>query len=261
MYKPLYRRFKLQKTFKTTKTRGYKQALRKFFFTLCFLSLISLFAHVISAKHSPVLVRQFLCSAFVRKTFLFILQEVITQGRELAERANEMSTKSLRDKRPLQTASTVLLSDLTSFSSKVEHIKRWLDDAVNFYNLLNKVRSGRSRLWLDRVALFLHDLLLIYNVIPEVEMSSLSAFLIFTLGWLQLFSECSNSVHYIIDIFSIDAIKLVVQRSSGSFLKRLFPQNAHTDTWIKKEKKKTPDNLPEFGTGLMIQLYLRALFV
>jgi len=67
------------------------------------------------------------------------LQEVIIQGRELAERANEMSTRNLRDKRPLQTASKVLLSDLTSLSNKVEHTKRLLEDAVNFYNLLKKV--------------------------------------------------------------------------------------------------------------------------
>ena len=68
-----------------------------------------------------------------------IFQEVLTQGRELAERANEMSTRNLRDKRPLQTASKVLLSDLTSFRSKVENTKKWLEDSVNFYNLLAKV--------------------------------------------------------------------------------------------------------------------------
>ena len=68
------------------------------------------------------------------------MQEVIIQGRELAERANEMSTRTLRDKRPLQTASKVLLSDLTNLSNKVEHTKRLLEDAVNFYNLLKKVK-------------------------------------------------------------------------------------------------------------------------
>ena len=67
------------------------------------------------------------------------------QGRELAERANEMSTKTLRDKRPLQTASKVLMSDLTSFGNKVEHTKRWLDDAVNFYNLLKKVKFNKKQ--------------------------------------------------------------------------------------------------------------------
>ena len=51
-----------------------------------------------------------------------------------------MSTRTLRDKRPLQTASKVLLSDLTNLSNKVEHTKRWLEDAVNFYNLLKKVK-------------------------------------------------------------------------------------------------------------------------
>lgn len=50
-----------------------------------------------------------------------------------------MSTRNLRDKRPLQTASKVLLSDLTSFRSKVENTKKWLEDSVNFYNLLAKV--------------------------------------------------------------------------------------------------------------------------
>ena len=73
-------------------------------------------------------------------SYCHTLQEVIIQGRELAERANEMSTRSLRDRRPLQTASKVVLSDLTNLSSKVEHTKRWLEDAVNFYNLLNKVK-------------------------------------------------------------------------------------------------------------------------
>ncbi|KAL9979494.1 hypothetical protein ACROYT_G017168 [Oculina patagonica] len=77
--------------------------------------------------------------------FYPLAKEVITQGRELAERANEMSTKTLRDKRPLQTASKVLLTDLTNFSSKVEHIKRWLEDAVNFYNLLKKAETWYSK--------------------------------------------------------------------------------------------------------------------
>ena len=74
----------------------------------------------------------------------FTLQEVITQGRELAERANEMSTRNLRDKRPLQTASKVLLSDLTNLSSKVKHTKRWLEDVVNFYNILKKVKFHKT---------------------------------------------------------------------------------------------------------------------
>lgn len=68
-------------------------------------------------------------------------QEVILQGRELAKQAEEMSTRNLRDKRPLQTASKVLTSDLENFGNRVEHVKRWLEDAVNFYNLLNKARD------------------------------------------------------------------------------------------------------------------------
>ena len=75
--------------------------------------------------------------------FVF-LQEVLTQGRELAERANEMSMRNLRDKRPLQTASKVLLSDLTSFRSKVENTKKWLEDAINFYTLLMKVELNNK---------------------------------------------------------------------------------------------------------------------
>ena len=62
----------------------------------------------------------------------------------MAERANEMSTRNLRDKRPLQTASKVLLSDLTSFRSKVENTKKWLEDSVNFYNLLAKVELNKK---------------------------------------------------------------------------------------------------------------------
>ncbi|KAJ7357572.1 Proto-oncoprotein DBL [Desmophyllum pertusum] len=77
--------------------------------------------------------------------FYPLAKEVITQGRELAERANEMSTRTLRDKRPLQTASKVLMSDLTNFRNKVEHIKRWLEDAVNFYNLLKKAETWYSK--------------------------------------------------------------------------------------------------------------------
>ena len=53
-----------------------------------------------------------------------------------------MSTRSLRDKRPLQTASKVLMSDLENFSNRVEQVKRALQDAVNFHNLLKKVRSN-----------------------------------------------------------------------------------------------------------------------
>ena len=55
-----------------------------------------------------------------------------------------MSTRNLRDKRPLQTASKVLLSDLTSFRSKVENTKKWLEDSVNFYNLLAKVELNKK---------------------------------------------------------------------------------------------------------------------
>lgn len=55
-----------------------------------------------------------------------------------------MSTRNLRDKRPLQTASKVLLSDLTSFRSKVENTKKWLEDFVNFYNLLAKVELNKK---------------------------------------------------------------------------------------------------------------------
>lgn len=55
-----------------------------------------------------------------------------------------MSTRNLRDKRPLQTASKVLLSDLTSFRSKVENTKKWLEDSVNFYNLLAKVGLNKK---------------------------------------------------------------------------------------------------------------------
>ena len=64
----------------------------------------------------------------------------MTQGRELAKRADEMSTRNLRDRRPLQTASKVLTSDLENFNNRVEHVKRWLEDAVNFHNLLKKVK-------------------------------------------------------------------------------------------------------------------------
>ena len=71
-------------------------------------------------------------------------QEVIFQGRGLAKQAEEMSTRNLRDKRPLQTASKVLTSDLENFGNRVEHVKRWLEDAVNFYNLLNKARDPSS---------------------------------------------------------------------------------------------------------------------
>ena len=55
-----------------------------------------------------------------------------------------MSTRNLRDKRPLQTASKVLLSDLTSFRRKVENTKKWLEDSVNFYNLLAKVELNKK---------------------------------------------------------------------------------------------------------------------
>lgn len=55
-----------------------------------------------------------------------------------------MSTRNLRDKRPLQTASKVLLSDLTSFRSKVENTKKWLEDSVNFYKLLAKVELNKK---------------------------------------------------------------------------------------------------------------------
>lgn len=55
-----------------------------------------------------------------------------------------MSTRNLRDKRPLQTASKVLLSDLTSFRSKVGNTKKWLEDSVNFYNLLAKVELNKK---------------------------------------------------------------------------------------------------------------------
>lgn len=55
-----------------------------------------------------------------------------------------MSTRNLRDKRPLQTASKVLLSDLTGFRSKVENTKKWLEDSVNFYNLLAKVELNKK---------------------------------------------------------------------------------------------------------------------
>jgi len=58
----------------------------------------------------------------------------------LAKRADEMSTRNLRDRRPLQTASKVLTSDLENLSNRVEHVKRWLEDAVNFHILLTKVR-------------------------------------------------------------------------------------------------------------------------
>lgn len=71
-------------------------------------------------------------------------QEVIFQGRGLAKQAEEMSTRNLRDKRPLQTASKVLTSDLENFGNRVEHVKRWLEEAVNFYNLLNKARDPSS---------------------------------------------------------------------------------------------------------------------
>ncbi|PFX33495.1 Actin, nonmuscle [Stylophora pistillata] len=74
-----------------------------------------------------------------------LVKEVLTQGRELAERANEMSMRNLRDKRPLQTASKVLLSDLTSFRSKVENTKKWLEDAINFYTLLMKADTWYSK--------------------------------------------------------------------------------------------------------------------
>ena len=66
---------------------------------------------------------------------------MLTQGRQLAERAEEMSTRNLRDRRALQTASKVLMSDLENFSSKVENVKRWLQDSVNFHNLLKQVRK------------------------------------------------------------------------------------------------------------------------
>ena len=64
---------------------------------------------------------------------------MVIQGRELASRAEEMSTRSLRDRRPLQTASKVLLSDLDNFNNAVEQTKLWLQDAVNFYVILKKV--------------------------------------------------------------------------------------------------------------------------
>lgn len=69
---------------------------------------------------------------------------MVIQGRELANRAEEMSTRSLRDRRPLQTASKVLLSDLDNFNNAVEQTKLWLQDAVNFYVILKKV-------WCDEV--------------------------------------------------------------------------------------------------------------
>lgn len=58
----------------------------------------------------------------------------------MAKRADEMSTRNLRDRRPLQTASKVLTSDLENLSNRVEHVKHWLEDAVNFHILLTKVR-------------------------------------------------------------------------------------------------------------------------
>lgn len=79
------------------------------------------------------------------KEFCPLAKEVLTQGRELAKRAGEMSTKNLRDRRPLQTASTVLLSDLDNFSNRVEQTKRWLQDSVNFYNLLTKAETWYSK--------------------------------------------------------------------------------------------------------------------
>ena len=69
---------------------------------------------------------------------------MVIQGRVLANRAEEMSTRSLRDRRPLQTASKVLLSDLDNFNNAVEQTKLWLQDAVNFYVILKKV-------WCDEV--------------------------------------------------------------------------------------------------------------
>lgn len=72
---------------------------------------------------------------------------MLIQGRELAERAEEMSTRSLRDRRPLQTASKVLLSDLDNFSNAVEQTKLWLQDAVNFYIILKKVWCDEVKDW------------------------------------------------------------------------------------------------------------------
>lgn len=141
---------------------------------------------MISAEQSAVLLRHFLYWTYFRST----LQEVITQGRELAERANEMSTRTLRDKRPLQTASKVLMSDLTNFRNKVEHIKRWLEDAVNFYNLLKKVKFNRCFLisvWLG-----------------------LAAVLVFNLGWSYGSGICYNSSEG-------SRLKLCVQMSRKRF--------------------------------------------
>lgn len=110
-----------------------------------FHALVSQRAHVISVKKNIQQCYYVTSCTQTISGYRFILQEVIIQGRELAERANEMSTRNLRDRRPLQTASKVLLSDLTNLSSKVEHTKRWLEDAVNFYNLLKKVNFHKSR--------------------------------------------------------------------------------------------------------------------
>lgn len=77
--------------------------------------------------------------------FYPLAKEVLTQGRGLAKQAEEMSTKNLRDRRPLQTASKVLTSDLENFGNKVEHAKRWLEDAVIFYNLLKKAETWYSK--------------------------------------------------------------------------------------------------------------------
>ena len=70
---------------------------------------------------------------------------MLIQGTELAKRAEEMSTRNLRDRRPLQTASKVLLSDLDNFSNAVEQTKLWLQDAVDFYIILKKVWSDEVK--------------------------------------------------------------------------------------------------------------------
>jgi len=79
------------------------------------------------------------------REFCPLAKEVVIQGRVLANRAEEMSTRSLRDRRPLQTASKVLLSDLDNFNNAVEQTKLWLQDAVNFYVILKKADTWYSK--------------------------------------------------------------------------------------------------------------------
>ena len=76
--------------------------------------------------------------AMFKLIFIF-LQRVIAQGRELAKLASEMSTKHFRDRRPMQTAAEVLMSDLTNLNNRLEKQKQFLQDTVIFYGLIKKV--------------------------------------------------------------------------------------------------------------------------